>query len=82
MKRNRSYVAKLVCLAIAMSVLAGSRAWADFIVGEPTLLGPTINGPDNDSGPDLSADGLSLFFCSERSGTAEIWMTTRPTKDD
>ncbi len=67
---------------VAAIVFGGGNVEADFTFGEPTELGPTVNGYDNDSGPDLSADDLSLFFSSKRSGNAEIWMTTRATKED
>ncbi|MBL7143734.1 MAG: PD40 domain-containing protein [Phycisphaerae bacterium] len=54
--------------------------------GSPVNLGPTVNGPDDDRGPSISADGLTLFFDSDRlNGTRgwdwDIWMTSRKTKD-
>ena len=55
---------------------------ADFTFGTPTNLGPTFNSSRGDAQPDFSMDGLSLFFDSDRSGTWEIWMTTRATKED
>jgi Tol biopolymer transport system component len=83
MKRLNGLRMQLVLIGImAVIVLGGGNAMADFTFGEPTELGPTVNGYDNDSGPDLSADDLSLFFSSKRNGNAEIWMTTRTTKDD
>jgi Tol biopolymer transport system component len=53
-----------------------------FAFGTPTNLGPGINTLGFDGGPSLSADGLSLFYISERdggSGGGDIWMATRPT---
>jgi beta-lactamase regulating signal transducer with metallopeptidase domain len=53
--------------------------------GEPMNLGPTINSMVNDGGPCISADGLSLYFASIRSGgfgACDLWVTTRATKDD
>ena len=49
-------------------------------------LGPTVNGPDVDRGPSISADGLARFFASDRLNAArgwdcDIWMTRRKTKD-
>ena len=48
-------------------------------------LGPIINSSYNEGAPDISADGLSLYFISGRpggSGSWDIWMTTRKSKDD
>jgi len=53
--------------------------------GTPMNLGPTVNSSSWDDGPSISADGLSLFFRSPRSGgygSGDIWVTTRATKDD
>jgi hypothetical protein len=56
--------------------------------GEPEHLGPTINTPDNlvsDNMPHISADGLKLYFMSNRSGGSggfDIWLATRPTTED
>jgi hypothetical protein len=52
---------------------------------EPENLGPIVNSPSNDSGPDISSDGLKLFFDSERPGgygMRDIWLTTRVTTED
>jgi Tol biopolymer transport system component len=57
-----------------------SDAW-----GPPINLGPKVNGPHPDGCPNISADGLSLFFISLRpggSGGADIWVTRRATTDD
>ena len=53
--------------------------------GPSSNLGPTVNSPDYDGGPCLSADGLRLYFFSTRPGgfgTADLWVTTRATIDD
>jgi hypothetical protein len=53
--------------------------------GVPESLGPTVNSPLIDSCPSISADGLSLFFMSNRAGGQgdfDIWMTSRATKED
>ncbi len=53
--------------------------------GQPVNLGPTVNSSAGDSGPNISADGLSLFFESNRSGgygSYDVWVTTRETKED
>jgi hypothetical protein len=46
----------------------------------PVNLGPIVNSSVEDSGPCISADGLSLYFQSRRPGGLggnDIWVTTR-----
>jgi len=56
--------------------------------GPPENLGRTVNSPSpgvDDSGPSISADGLTLYFHSNRTGgygSWDIYMTTRATKND
>jgi len=53
--------------------------------GEPTNLGPAVNSPNWDLNATLSADGLTLFFGSDRpggSGNSDIWMTRRASLSD
>lgn len=53
--------------------------------GTPVNLGPTVNSSVLDADPEISADGLTLVFGSERSGGVggrDLWMTTRPTTSD
>jgi len=55
---------------------------ADFIFGTPTNLGPTINSSYGEAVSSISADGLMLYFASDRSdgyGGADIWVTKRQT---
>jgi len=80
------------CLIIALAVLVsmGSNAKADFVFGEPTNLGPTVNSISNEQAPDISTDGLELYFSEYQGapyrdggqGQSDIWVTTRQTKDD
>ncbi len=59
---------------------ATSEPWS-----EPVNLGPTVNSSSNDVGPSISADGLELFFLSNRSGgqgDQDTWVTTRTTTSD
>jgi len=62
-----------------------TRADANDSWAEPENLGPTVNSAFFDWAPSLSADGLSLYFTSERpggSGGWDIWVTTRATIND
>lgn len=50
--------------------------------GTPVNMGPTVNSPAWDGGPNISVDGLSLYFWSDRvggHGRNDIWLTTRET---
>jgi len=61
-----------------------TRATTDDTWGEPVNLGPMINGPAFEQAPRISADGLSLFFGSNRPGGFggwDIWIATRQTRD-
>ena len=58
---------------------------ADFIIGEPTNLGPTINSRYIESAPFISPDGLSLFFASDFPDGLldyDLWVTTRASTSD
>lgn len=51
---------------------------------EPENLGNIVNTDSFEVAPALSADGLTLFFASERpegEGRSDLWMTTRPQVD-
>jgi serine/threonine protein kinase/Tol biopolymer transport system component/tetratricopeptide (TPR) repeat protein len=56
--------------------------------GEPVNLGPTVNSPYDEGSPELSADGLELYFSEWRAcrpdgyGSSDLWVATRPTQDD
>jgi hypothetical protein len=62
------------------------RASIDDDWDPPENLGPVVNSPQNDELPSISADGLTLYFGSGRSGgyggSYDIYMTTRATKND
>jgi Tol biopolymer transport system component len=53
-------------------------AYADFTFGTPVNLGPPVNSSANQSYASLSADGLSLYFCSH----GELFVTKRATTSD
>ena len=64
-----------------------TRATKDGVWSPAQNLGATINSPYLDLGPYISADGLLLFFMSNRPGGyggnhGDIWMARRKTEDD
>ncbi len=62
-----------------------SRATTSDPWATPVNLGPMVNSSAHDWVPSISADGLSLYFSSDRpggSGGHDLWMTTRPTVYD
>ena len=60
------------------------RASTDDDWGLPENLGPAVNSPKEDSASSISADGLTLYFASNRVGAADydIYITTRATNND
>jgi hypothetical protein len=73
----------VLVVLIAVYLISGEEAIADFIFGKPANLGSVVNSPYVDASPSLSADDLSLYFCSTRLGkygNSDLWVTTRPTK--
>ncbi len=72
---------KTISLVLVLLLgLATEVANADFIWGTHTELEPIVQSGSDDAGPSLSADGLSLFFFSNRPGGYggyDLWVTTR-----
>ena len=59
-----------------------TRATLSDVWGPPVNLGPTVNSSSSDLNPNLSSDGLSLYFASWRPGgygSIDLWVTTRAT---
>jgi len=83
MKWLNGYRIRLVLVAfVAAIVIGGGHANADFTFGDPTNMGPIVNSSSTDWPPSISADGLSLFFDSTRSGgygSFDIYVATRET---
>ena len=77
---------RLMFAGVIAVALYGGRANADFIFGEPVNLGSSVNSPSSWQGePSISADGLSLYFASNRpggSGDSDLWVAIRPTTED
>jgi len=75
-------------LALAASIVLASVAPASsgLIFTTPVNLGPTINGPFDETSPNISSDGLTLFFASNRptgeGNKFDIFQATRPTVND
>jgi hypothetical protein len=76
----------LVSLGFVLACLVSARhAAAEFTFSTPTNLGPVINTPDAEGRVCISADGLSLYFDSNRfggSGGFDIWVATRKATDE
>jgi hypothetical protein len=76
---------KKTILIVLVLCLAVEVANADFTFGEPVNLGSPINTPSGDAGFSMSADGLEVYICSDRSGGLgyiDIWCSTRENADD
>jgi hypothetical protein len=75
-----------ILMTVAILLVIGiGNASADYFFGTPTNLGPTVNTPDADPLPSITADELELYFESYRSGghgNADVWVTKRATIDD
>jgi hypothetical protein len=73
-----------ILLWLTAALMTCQIARADFVFGRPQNLGPVINSPASDFDACTSADGLELYFASDRAGgfgTADIWLSTRPSVD-
>jgi hypothetical protein len=76
-----------VCITVSVFV-ASLLAWgevtgAEFVFGEPTKV-PNINSDSSDGSPQISRDGLTLYFNSNREPVEgecyrNIWVSRRPT---
>ncbi len=73
----------LVGFVAAIVLGGGGNVKANFTFGEITNLGPPVNSDCQDSGASFPADGLSLFFDSDRPdhGDWDLFMVTRETPD-
>jgi Tol biopolymer transport system component len=80
MKKVIEIVTVLMVLGLATQVTN-----ADYVFGIPENLGSTVNSSAMDGVPSMSADGLELFFNSNRAGGVgefDLWVTMRPTLED
>jgi len=92
MKRHSNVTARAAWLVVTASIMAGThaeRAIADFVFGTMQNLGPVINSSSADAGTSFTADGLELYFSSNRPGGfaggimgEDVWVSTRASIDD
>jgi hypothetical protein len=69
----------------ATDIMMATRPTINDPWSEAVNLGQTVNTSYSDWGPEISADGLTLFFNSNRPGSiggADFYMTRRPTIND
>ena len=60
-------------------IWVATRATTSDPWGEPRNLGPAVNSSANDQGPNISADGSTLYFFSTRpggSGNFDLWQVS------
>jgi hypothetical protein len=72
-------------ISLMLVLVVCTVAKGDFTFGTPTNLGPTINSSGYDWSPSVRADGLEMYFESDRpggEGTYDIWVSTRASKED
>lgn len=62
-------------------IWCGTRASRSSRFGALVNLGP-VNATTSEFAPAFSADGLVLFFTSDRAGTLDLWSATRATRGD
>ena len=75
------FIALLACLML----ISASVVKMVFDFDTPANLGSTVNSPANEASPNISPDGLSLYFQSDRSGGSggwDLWVTKRKKISD
>jgi len=58
------------------------RSASDVPWGRPRNLGFGVNSATGDVYPHISADNLTLYYCSYRSGNGDIYVATRSSTED
>jgi hypothetical protein len=66
---------------LALIAVMGTGAYADFTFSNPTKV-QSINSAASDQTPQISRDGLELYFSSDRDGNDDIWVAQRLSTDD
>ncbi len=80
---NLFFMSKRGDYGVKGNIMVTTRATKEDDWGRATSL-RSINSSYYDDHPDISPDGLSLFFCSMRPGgygNSDLWVTRRETKD-
>ena len=82
-----SSITLVLAVFVAVHVSSSEEAIADYAFGKPVNLGPVVNSqyPDAWWGGSISADGLSLYFDSQRPGgfgQDDLWVATRASVSD
>ena len=76
---------KIIFLFISLLSAGTTVSRADFVFGKPEKLGQMVNSWSDDYSPCISADGLELYFASNRfggEGSYDIWVCVRQTIED
>ena len=84
MNERKNHTSRWVTVAVLLVISSREYTRADFTFGEPTNLGPTVNSPRSDGLMSITANGLSLFFNSNRPGgygNYDVWVATREEID-
>lgn len=70
-------------MAAVVFAVAAANAAADWGFGTPVNLGALVNSSAGEGSPEVSADGLELYFNSTRPGYGgtDIWVARRLTQD-
>jgi hypothetical protein len=81
MKRVAASLIVVAALALPLSLVAmpAFQPWS-----QPIHLGPVVNTAFEEEGPEISKDGLSLYFYSLRPGGLggeDLWVSQRPDED-
>ena len=74
----------MALLTIAAAPILATPAVKFGAWSEPINVGPPINTEYNDTYPILTADGLTIYFTSDRPGGLggdDIWVSRRETTD-
>ena len=84
MNERKNRTSRWATVVVLLLITSRDYTRADFTFGEPTNLGPTVNSSRSDGIPSITANGLSLFFNSQRPGSNgyDLWVTTRPGTED
>jgi hypothetical protein len=81
----RLWQSLIVAGALAGGVIATTSAQRFSDWSPPVNLGPVVNSAWEDTHPAISPDGLSLYFSSDRPGSAggfDLWVSHRQTPDE